>query len=117
MSFTDMGGSLSDEDTAISRAILSGDFTTPPADLDEKSSKDWEMAKMWKAVLQESAALAPSQIQGADRIRDLMRFQMLLCPYRLCSASALEELDDEKKAELRAKAVSDLMGWLEKHGF
>lgn len=117
MSFTDMGGSLSDEDTGISRAILSGDFTKPSADLDEESSKDWELAKMWNSVLRESVALAPSQIDGVDGIRDLMRFQMLLCPYPLSSPSALEETDDEKKAELRVKAEADLLGWLEEHGF
>lgn len=116
MSLTDIGGNVSDEDTGISRAILSGDFSTSPADLDEESAKDWELAMTWNAVLRESAALAPSQIDGVDRIRDLMRLQRLLCPYRLSSASALEEFDAEKRAELRANAESDLLKWLEKHG-
>lgn len=117
MSLTDIGGNVSDEDTGISRAILSGNFSTPPADLDEESAKEWELAKTWNAVVRESAALAPSQIDGADGICDLMRFQGLLCPYQLSSASALEELDAEKRAELRAKAEADLLKWLEKHGF
>lgn len=116
LSLADIGGNVSDEDTCISRAILSGNFSTPPADLDEDFAKEWELAKVWNAVLRESAALAPSQIDGVDRIRDLMRFQRLLCPHRLSSASALEELDAETRAELRAKAEADLLKWLEKHG-
>jgi hypothetical protein len=117
MSFSHTGGNVGDEDTAISRAILSGDFTTPPADLDEGSAKDWELAKTWNTLLQESAAIAPSQIEGVNEIRELMRLQGLLCPYRLSSASALEELDEEERGKLREKAEADLVGWLEKHGF
>ena len=89
----------------------------PPADLDEESTQEWELAKTWNTVLQESTALAPSQIKGVDAIRDLIQFQRLLCPYRLSSVSALDELDDEKNFELRAKAEAELMEWLEKHGF
>lgn len=117
MSFSHTGGNVGDEDTDISQAILSGDFTTPPANLDEESAKEWELAKTWDTLLQESTALAPSQIKGVDEIHDLMRFQRLLCPYRLSSVSALEEIDDEKRIELRAKAEAGLLGWLEKHGF
>ncbi|KAL1858090.1 hypothetical protein Daus18300_010091 [Diaporthe australafricana] len=117
MSFSDMGGNVGDEDSVNTRAILSGDFTTPPADLDEESATEWELAKTWNAVLQESAALAPSQIEGVDEIRELMRLQRLLCPYHLSSASALEKLDANQKTKLRAKAEADLLEWLEKHGF
>lgn len=117
MSFSDIGGNVGDEDTGITRAILSGDFTTPPEDLDEESSKEWELFKTWNAALQEGAGLAPSQIGGVDGIRDLMRLQRLLCSYQLSNASTLEELDENKKAELRASAEADLSGWLEKHGF
>lgn len=116
MSLTDICGSVSDEDTGTSRAILSGDFTTPPEGLDEESAKEWELAKTWNAVLRESEALAPSQIDGVDGIHELMRFQGLLCPYRLSSASALQELDAEKRAKVRAQAEADLLKWLEKHG-
>lgn len=117
MSFSHTGGNIGDEDTEITRAILSGNFTAPPANLDEESAKEWELAKKWNSLLQDSTALAPSQINGVDEIRDLMRFQRLLCPYRLSSVSALEDLDDEKRIELHVKAEADLVGWLEKHGF
>lgn len=115
MSFSHTGGNIGDEDTEITQAIVSGDFTTPSANLDEASAKEWELAKTWNAVLQESTAIAPSRIKGVDEIRDLMRFQRLLCPYRLSSVSALEELDDEKRVELRAKAEAELLDWLENH--
>ncbi|KAK2027852.1 hypothetical protein LX32DRAFT_428293 [Colletotrichum zoysiae] len=117
MSFSHTGGNVGDNNTVISQAILSGDFTAPPADLDEESAKEWELGKMWNTVLQESAAFAPSQIEGVDQIRDLMRLQSLLCPYRLSSVSAAEELDDEKRARLRENAEVDLTGWLTKHGY
>ncbi|KAK2048620.1 hypothetical protein LZ31DRAFT_538756 [Colletotrichum somersetense] len=117
MSFNHTGGNIGDDDTAINQAILSGDFTTPPADLDKESLKEWELAKTWNSVLQESVALAPSQIDGVNQIRDLMRLQRFLCPHWLGSASVLEELDEVKRAELRAKAEADLVGWLKKHGY
>lgn len=117
MSFSDVGGNLGDEETIITRAILSGDFTTPQDGMDEEQAKEWELARIWNFALQESTALAPNQIGGADRIRDLMRFQRLLCPYRLSSASAMEELENEMKTELLSKAEADLLEWLEKHGF
>lgn len=117
MSFSDVGGNLGDEDTIITRAILSDDFTTPPDGVDEEQAKEWELAKIWNSALQESTALAPSQIGGVDGIRDLMRFQRLLCPYRLRSASAMKDIDDQARNELLAEAEADLLGWLEKHGF
>ncbi|KAG8156813.1 hypothetical protein KVR01_013418 [Diaporthe batatas] len=117
MSFTHTGGNLGDEGTAISRAILSGDFTSAPPELDEKSAKEWAIAKTWNTVLMESAALAPSQIEGVKEINDLMQFQMLLCPYQLCSDSALEGLDDETRDKMREQAEADLVEWLEKHGY
>ncbi|KAF9874042.1 Protein kinase-like domain protein [Colletotrichum karsti] len=117
ISFTHTGGNIGDYDIAINRAILSGDFTTPPADLHEESAKEWELAKTWNTVLQESAALAPSQIEGVDQIYNLMQLEMVLCPYRLSSARAVGELDNEEKARLRGKAEADLVGWLEKHGY
>lgn len=117
MSLSDIGGNVCDEDTRITRAILSGDSTTPPADLDKESTKEWGLAKTWNTVLRESAALAPSQIQGVNEIRDLMHLQRLLYPYQLHSASSLEEIDDEKMANLRAKVETDLLEWLKKHGF
>ncbi|GKT72924.1 protein kinase-like domain protein [Colletotrichum tofieldiae] len=117
MSFSHTGGNVGDDDTAINQAILSGDFTTPPADLDKESLKEWELAKTWNSVLQESVALAPFQIDGVNQIRDLMRLQRFLCPYWLGSASVLEELDEVKRAELRVKAEADLVGWLKKHGY
>ncbi|KAI3391383.1 hypothetical protein diail_7452 [Diaporthe ilicicola] len=117
MSFSHTGGNVSDEDTAVNRAILSGDFTAKPLDLDEESAKEWDLSKMWSNVLQEGAVLGPSQIEGVNEIRDLMRLQNLLCPYRLSSASALEEPDDEMWAEMRQQAEVDLIRWLEEHGF
>lgn len=117
MSLTDIGGNVGDEDSGITRAILSGDFITPPAEKDQESTKEWELAKTWNTALQESTALAPSQIVRVDGIRDLLQLQRLLCPYRLSSASALEELDEKRRSELRAKAEAELLGWLEKHGF
>ncbi|KAK7696691.1 hypothetical protein SLS64_014308 [Diaporthe eres] len=117
MSLSDIGGNVGDDDTGITRAILSGDFTTPPAGLHEESTKEWELSKTWNTVLKESTALAPSQIEGVDEICDLMRLQRLLCPYQLRGASALEGLDDEKIDELRSKAEANLLAWLGKHGF
>ncbi|KAK2042426.1 hypothetical protein LZ31DRAFT_585896 [Colletotrichum somersetense] len=117
MSFSYTGGHVGDGNTAIDRAIISGDFTTPPADLGEKSAKEWEFGKMWNTALRESAAFAPSQIEGVDRIRDLMRLQSLLCLYRLSSVPAAEELDDERRVRLREKAEAELIGWLAKHGY
>lgn len=117
MSLSDIGGNVGDEDTHITRAILSGDFTKPPADLGEESTKVWELAKTWNTVMKESTALSPSQIEGVNEIRDLMRLERLLCPYQLRRASSLEKIDDEKMAKLRAKAEADLLVWLEKHGF
>lgn len=117
MSLSDIGGNVGDEDTKITRAILSGDFNTPPAGLDEESTKEWELAKTWNTVLKESTAFPPSQIEGVDEICDLMRLQRLLCPYQLRSVSALEGLDDEKIAEMRSKAEADLLAWLGTHGF
>lgn len=117
MSFSHTGGNLGDEDTAINRAILSGDFSTPPPDLDEESAKEWAIAKTWNTVLQESAALAPRQIEGAKEIRDLMQLQMLLCPYRLSSESSLKQLDNETRAKMWEEAEASLVGWLDEHGF
>lgn len=115
MIFRDIGGNVGDEDTDITRAILSGDFTTPREELDEESANEWELAKTWNTVFQDSAVFTPSQIEGMDKVRDLMRLQRLLCPYQLSSVSALEQLEDEKKAGLRAKAEPGLLEWLEKH--
>ncbi|KAK2053901.1 hypothetical protein LY76DRAFT_638747 [Colletotrichum caudatum] len=117
MSFSHTGGNVGNDNTVINRAIISGDFTTPPADLNEESAKEWELGKMWNTVLQESAALAPSQIEGVDQIRDLMRLQSLLFPYRLSSVPAAEGLDDERRAGLREKAEAELTEWLTKHGY
>lgn len=117
MSLNDIGGNVGDEDTDVTRAILSGDFATPPADQDEQPAKVWELSKTWNAVLKESTALAPSQIHGVQEIRDLMRLQRLFCPYQLSSTSALEKLNDEERAQLRAKAEADLLACLERHGF
>ncbi|KAJ0120414.1 Protein kinase-like domain protein [Diaporthe amygdali] len=116
MIFSDIGGNVGDEDTDITRAILSGDFTTPREELDEESANEWKLAKTWNTVFQDSAVLTPSQIEGMDKVRDLMRLQRLLCPYQLSSVSALEQLENEKKAGLRAKAEPGLLEWLEKHG-
>lgn len=114
---SDVGGHVGDEDNEIDTAILSGDFTRLPADLDEESTKKWEAAKAWNTAMRKGGVVSPGDIEGVDKIRDFGRLQTLLCPYRLGNASALEQLDDEKRGELRAKTEADLVQWLEKHGF
>jgi hypothetical protein len=114
---SDLGCNITHADNKINAAILSGDFTTPPANLDEESTKKWEVAKAWNTAMKKSGVVSPSAIKGVDKIRDMERLQRLLCPWQLGSEFMLKQMDDEKKAELRAKTEADLVKWLEKHGF
>ena len=113
----DIDGNVSLEDAHIEAAILSGDFTTPSVVLDEESAKQWEACKAWNTAMKKSGVISPSDIKGADKIRDLLRLQRLLCPFKLGNASMLKQMNAEEKAELRAKTEADLVQWLEKHGF
>ena len=61
--------------------------------------------------------VSPSDIKDVDKIRDMVRLQTLLCPFQLGNEFMLKQMDDEKKAELRAKTEADLVQWLEKHRF
>jgi hypothetical protein len=97
--------------------MISGNFTMPSNNLDEKSSKKWEVAKAWNIAMKENRVLSPSDIKGIDEIRDILRLEKLLCPYQLSNESALKHLKDEEKTELRTKAEADIMQWLEKHSF
>lgn len=97
--------------------MLSGDFSTPPSELDDEGKKEWEVAKMWNAAMKKNGAISPSIIRGARQILDLAKFQDLLCPRQLSNESSLQRLDDNKKAELRAKGETAILEWLAKHSF
>jgi len=114
---SDIGCNIGHEDNKINAAILSGDFTTPPANLSEDSTSKWEVLKAWNTTMKKNGVASPSDIKGVDKIRDMMRFQTLLCPFQLGNELMLKQIDDTKKAELRAKTEADLVQWLEKHGF
>lgn len=113
----DIGCNITQADTEINAAKLSGDFTTPLANLDEGSTETWEIAKAWNAAMKKNGVVSPSEIKGVEKIRDVLQLQKLICPYPLCSETALKKMDDKKKAELRAETEADLIQWLEKHGF
>ncbi|EFY87951.1 hypothetical protein J3459_014936 [Metarhizium acridum] len=49
-SLQDVGGNIRHENKKIEAAILSGDFTWPPDNLDEASVKQWQVAKAWNAA-------------------------------------------------------------------
>lgn len=116
-SLQDVGGNIRHEDKKIEAAILSGDFTSPPANLDEESAKKWQIAKAWNTAMKKCGVVSQSDIRGVAEIRGLLHLQALLCPYQLGNESMLKQLDDEKRAEMRAKTEEDLIQWLEKHGF
>lgn len=123
MSFTtdlgySLGGSSAD---SVEAALISGDFTTEPNDLE---FDEWNVAKNWNEVL---GFLAPSNIKGVDGIVDLLQLQNLLYPHRLSMEHMsmehmskecnLATFEDEKKKKLQAAAEAKLLKWLEKHGF
>lgn len=113
----DVGANISDEDNDIDAAILSGDFFTLPANLDQESIKRWESAKAWNTAMKKGSVVSPSDIKGVDSIRDILRLHTLLCPFQLGNMQMLEQIHEKGKAELRAKAEADFVLWLEKHGF
>ena len=105
-------------DNEITAALLSGD----PLPLqtykgDEESSNKREMLKMWSVAMKKAGVMAPSDIKGVDRIRDIGQLATLLCPYKLTSKAMLEKMDEEQTSALRAKAEADLVQLLEKYGF
>jgi hypothetical protein len=104
-------------DNKIKAAILSGDFTTPTANLDEEYTKKWEVAKAWNTAMKKSGVVSPSDIKGVNEILEMSRFGDLLCPWQLNYEPTLERMGDEEKAEWRAKTEADLVQWLEKYGF
>jgi hypothetical protein len=114
---SELGCNITHADNKINAAILSGDFTPPSANLDEESTKKWEVAKAWDTAMRKIGVVSPSDIKGVDKICDMVRLQTLLCPFQLGNESMLKQMDDEKKAELWAKTEADLVQWLEKHGF
>jgi hypothetical protein len=77
----------------------------------------WEVAKAWNAAMKKSGVVSPSDMKGMDKIHDMWRLQTLLCPWQLVDEFTLKQMDDEKKAELRAKVEADLVQLLEKLGF
>jgi hypothetical protein len=116
-SLQDVGGNIRHQDAQFEVAILSGDFTSPPSDLDTESAKKWQVAKAWSAAMKKCGIVSQSDIRGMDEIRDLLHLQTLLCPYQLGNESMLKQLDEKKRAEMRTKTEADLIQWLEKHGF
>ncbi|KAJ6447068.1 MFS multidrug transporter [Purpureocillium lavendulum] len=112
-SLSDLGSSITLEDTEIELAILSGDFSVPPIGMSEQSSQKWQLAKAFNAAMVEAKVIRPTDIKGVDKIRDMLLFQRLLCPFRLGNESMLKQLDAAEKAELRAKTEASLIKWLE----
>jgi hypothetical protein len=110
----DIGCNISEKDNDISSALVSGDFTTPPAN--KESAENWEVAKAWNAAMKKIGVLSPSDMKGVAGILDFMRFQIMLCPWELGS-SEFKKMDDEKQAEVLAKREADLVEWLEKYGY
>jgi len=117
MGLYDIGCNIGDTDNDLTKAMLLGNFDSPPADLDEDSSRRWEMCKTWSNALRNQGALLPSDIKGVDNIRDLNRFQALLCPYQLSNENMIMKTGEDEKAELREKTEAEIVRWLEKHGF
>ncbi|OAA36453.1 Protein kinase-like domain protein [Metarhizium rileyi] len=113
----DIGCNVDCEDGNIGPAILSGNFSTPPAHLDEKTTEKWRLAKEWYTAMKKSGVVTPGDMKGVDNIRDMSRLHGLLCPFKLGNENELKEMDDETKADLRAKTEADLVQWLQKHGF
>ena len=113
----DIGVNISYENNAIDAAIISGDFTEPPTNLDEDFAKRWEISRAWNTAMKKSDMVSPSDIKGAGKIYDIMRLQRLLCPYQLSKASMPKEVDNERRAELLAQPEANLIQWLEKYGF
>lgn len=116
-SLQDVGGNIRHEDKNIEAAILSGDFTWPPPNLDKESVEQWQVAKAWNTAMKKCGVVSPSDIRGVDEIRDLLHLQALLCPYQLGNESMLKQFDEKKRAEMRAKTEAELIQWLEKHDF
>ncbi|OAA56282.1 Aminoglycoside phosphotransferase [Niveomyces insectorum RCEF 264] len=100
----------------ISEAILLGDFSTPPVDLDEASTGRWEISKAWNSAMTKQGVASPANIKGADKIRDLMQLHTLLCPHQLGDENIVKKMDEKKTNEILTKTETDLVEWLEKHG-
>ncbi|UNI22175.1 hypothetical protein JDV02_008088 [Purpureocillium takamizusanense] len=118
-SLSDLGGKVTlDDDDEVERAILSGDFFAGIAEEPKEKKDKWQLAKTFSAAMQEARVTRPSDmLGGADKIRDLLLFQGMLCPFRLGNEFMLKQLDDAKKAELRDETEARLVKWLENHGF
>ncbi|EFZ02038.2 Protein kinase-like protein [Metarhizium robertsii ARSEF 23] len=116
-SLQDVGGNIRQEDKEIEAAILSGDFTWPPPNLDKKSVEQWQVAKAWNTAIKKCGVVSPCYIRSVDEIRNLLHLQALLCPYKLGNESILKQFDDKKRAEMRVNTEAELIQWLEKHGF
>ncbi|KJZ71760.1 hypothetical protein HIM_08845 [Hirsutella minnesotensis 3608] len=114
-SFNDIGGNTGDDD--IDKAILRANFTIPPDKVDEEFAKRRNAAEAWNDAMRKSGAMSPNDIKGADKIRDILRLQMLLCPFQLGNACQLKHMNDKEIEDLRAKGEADLSLWLEKYGF
>ncbi|KAK2608433.1 hypothetical protein QQS21_003000 [Conoideocrella luteorostrata] len=115
-SLRDIGGSIRDDDHAIKAAILSGNFTLPN-NRDAEYLERWKVAEAWYTAMKKVGAVSPSDINGANKICDMLQFQSLLCPSRPSNESMLERMDDKGKAVLRANTEADLLQWPEEHGF
>jgi hypothetical protein len=111
------GCNITHADNEISAAMLSGDFTTPPSNVDEEFPAKWEFAKAWNAAMKRNGVVSPSDIKGVEQIRDMVRLEKMLCPYQLSSESALKHMNGDEKTELLAMAEANIVQWLEKHGF
>jgi hypothetical protein len=88
-----------------------------PTGLDEATTRKWEAVKMWKTAIKKNIMLDPGEMNGVDGIRDILRFQALLCPYQLMSEYSLKQMDEQRRVEVRGQTERELVQWLEKYGF
>ncbi|KAG8418070.1 hypothetical protein J3458_005508 [Metarhizium acridum] len=107
-----------DRNTKKITALLNFDwsFISHPFDPFTESTDKWELAKAWNAAMKKNGVVSPSDMKGVDQIRDMLRLGALLNPFRLRNKSMLEQMSDEKKAELRATEEEELVHWLQRHG-
>ncbi|KAG5980403.1 hypothetical protein E4U55_004070 [Claviceps digitariae] len=117
LSLSDIGCSITYGQTQTDMALLSGHFTQPPEPEQDKKDDRWEMAQMWNAAMAKAGVASPCKIRGANQIYDMSLLTSLLCPHRLSNVSALAQMDENTRSEVRAKTEAEIVHWLETHGY
>ncbi|OAQ61058.1 protein kinase-like domain [Pochonia chlamydosporia 170] len=116
-SLGDLGGMVDFNNKPLKDAILSGNFSTFPENLDKESTQRWQGAKAWNAAMKTVGVVSPSDMRGVQKICDLIELQILICPFDLGNQLMIDQMDDGKKAARREKTEADLVQWLDEHGF